>query len=286
MDRTCARHWCFTHNNPEGPPDEFIDKVKDYMTYIVVGQEIGENGTVHLQGYFCLKTKQRLSWIRANICDTAHYEIMRGTPKEASDYCMKDGYYEVHGDLPEAPNVAGGRKRKQEFEEAYDLAKQQKVRDVHPEFQIKFLSALNKIADRELAVQDELDSTCGVWLWGPPRSGKTRYARSEYTENPSDVYLKLPNKWWDHYEGQKVVLMDDMDPSSCKYLVQYMKQWMDRYPFKCEVKGGARDIRPMVFIVTSNYSIDECFPNGHDAEAIRRRCDVIHFNNDFSHSVE
>lgn len=280
MDRLQSRHWCFTLNNPDGPPDEFLDHIKDWVDYGVVGFEQGERGTYHLQGYFCLKVKNRLTWLRAYFSPDAHFEIKRGTPQQAADYCKKDGYFEEFGVLPLEQQVAGGNKRKAEFAEAYSLAKTQKVSDVEPELQIKYLHTLNKIADRELAIKSELDNTCGVWIYGPPGSGKTRFARGNYTERAEDVYLKLPNKWWDHYKGQDVVLMDDVDPTTCKYLVQYFKQWMDRYPFKCEYKGGARDIRPLVFLITSNYSIEECFPGQHDATAIRRRCDVIKFSDD------
>lgn len=281
-----ARHWVFTENNPEGPPDVFIETHKHHMVYIVVGQEVGESDTVHNQGYFYLKKKKRLSWLKNNISEFAHFEVMRGTPAEASAYCQKDGYFFEEGDLPDAPNVAGGRKRKEEFQTAYNLAKEQQVSAIDPEFQIKYLGTLNKIADRELPVTDELDGCSGVWIYGPPGTGKTRYARCNYTNTPAEVYLKLPNKWWDHYKGQKVVLMDDVDPNTCKYLVQYIKTWTDRYPFKCEYKGGARDIRPETFIITSNYSPEECFPGHADCQAVRRRCDVIKFSDDHSFNLE
>jgi len=43
--------------------------------------------------------------------------------------------------------------------------------------------------------------------WGPPGCGKTRLAVSKL---PEDYYLKLPtNKWWDGYQGEKYVLIDD-----------------------------------------------------------------------------
>lgn len=272
-----ARHWCFTLNNPEGPPDEFLEILRPHCEYAVVALEFGESGTGHLQGYFCLITKNRLQWLQNHLSPHAHYEVMRGTPQEASDYCKKDGYFFEMGTLPAHQGAAGGNRRAEQFSNAYTLAASQRVRDVDPEFQIRYLGSLNRIADRELPVGGPLDDTCGVWIWGAPGTGKTQYALSNFTVSWNEVYLKLANKWWDHYQGQRVVLLDDLDPNSGKYLVHHLKQWMDRYPFMAEYKGGSRVIRPCTFIVTSNYSIEDCFPMAVDAEAIRRRCDVIHF---------
>lgn len=39
----------------------------------------------------------------------------------------------------------------------------------------------------------------------------------------------------------------------------HIKQWCDHYPFKANQKGSQLLIRPEKIIVTSNYSIRECF---------------------------
>lgn len=268
-----AKHWCFTLNNPTVTVQEFVENVRqalgEHLQYLCVGNEVGESGTHHFQGYLSLAERRRLSYVRDRVSDQAHWEVSRGTPAQASDYCKKDGDFVEFGELPST----GPQKRAQQFKSAYDLAKAQKVTEVDPEFQIKYFNSLNRIADRELSVVNDLGKTAGLWIWGPPGAGKTKWVLDHYRES---LYHKLPNKWWDHYKGEENVLLDDLDPSGTKYLVQYVKQWTDRYVFKCEYKGGARDIRPLQFIITSNYSIDECF-NPTDARAVRRRCLVMHF---------
>ena len=66
--------------------------------------------------------------------------------------------------------------------------------------------------------------------------------------------------------------MDEMNPSK-GVLVDKLKDWGDRYPFKGEIKGAATDINPGTFflIITANYSIDECFEKEEDKKAIQRR---------------
>lgn len=110
-------------------------------------------------------------------------------------------------------------------------------------------------------------------LW----SSRDRKNKKAWEDNP-DLYVKSINKWWDGYHGQDVVLLDDWDPSHEQFLRQHLKTWADRYPFRAETKGSSMMIRPKKIIVTSNFSINECFSNPEDAAAIRRRFKVTRFD--------
>lgn len=56
------------------------------------------------------------------------------------------------------------------------------------------------------------------WYWGIPESGKTSKAASE---NPL-AYWKNPNKWWDGYNNEEVVIIDDWSPNH-EYLIWHLK---------------------------------------------------------------
>lgn len=112
------------------------------------------------------------------------------------------------------------------------------------------------------------------WIYGDPGVGKTRSVWEKYGRD--GVYIKSLNKWWDGYEDREVVLLDDWDPSM-KCLAFLLKAWADRYPFRAEIKGGSVVIRPKKLVVTSNYSIEQCF-DGPDVEAIKRRFKVVHMS--------
>lgn len=49
----------------------------------------------------------------------------------------------------------------------------------------------------------------------------------------------IEDKWWDGYDGQPVVLMDDFELDSLKDLKHKMKLWADNYGQNFgQVKGG------------------------------------------------
>lgn len=71
------------------------------------------------------------------------------------------------------------------------------------------------------------------------------------------------------------MLIDDWD-KDCKLPAVFLKAWGDRYEFRAETKGSSLTIRPKAIVVTSNWSIRDCFPERQDYEAIERRFRVIH----------
>jgi len=109
-----AKRWCATWNNYtqdeletlylhgtniSHPPCDF--------KYLIFGRETGESGTPHLQGYFELHKKLRLTQIKAIVgFERAHLEVSRGSSLQASDYCKKEGNFEEFGELPPPPGNA------------------------------------------------------------------------------------------------------------------------------------------------------------------------------------
>jgi len=135
-----ARRWVFTLNNPtaeeeiniilhganiEAPPCDF--------KYLIFGRETGESGTPHLQGYFELTKKLRLSQIKTIIgFERTHLETSRGTSKQASDYCKKEGDFEEYGTLPPPPGNAAHFAQLREWVAAQETMPT--IKDVWDEF--------------------------------------------------------------------------------------------------------------------------------------------------------
>lgn len=91
------------------------------------------------------------------------------------------------------------------------------------------------------------------WLTGDPGVGKSRYVKS------FKPYMKAINKWWDGYNNEPDVLIDDWEIDSLEYLHHYIKLWADPFgEIKGEIKGGMATMCYQRLWVTSNYTIEEC----------------------------
>lgn len=95
-----GRAWCFTLNNYTTGDWNFIRAALKDCVYGVVGKEVGESGTPHLQGFVYFEAAKTYSAVKKFFrAPSMHVEGMQGTFKEASEYCMKDGDFFESGRL-------------------------------------------------------------------------------------------------------------------------------------------------------------------------------------------
>lgn len=87
--------WCFTLNNyTEEDCSSIVLTINTYCRYGIVGKEIGESGTPHLQGYIEFNKKSRPIGIFNN--KSIHFEKALGTREQNVDYCSKDEDILIH----------------------------------------------------------------------------------------------------------------------------------------------------------------------------------------------
>jgi hypothetical protein len=141
--------------------------------------------------------------------------------------------------------------KRSDLENAIDTLKQDgmnKLVEEHPEVYVKYSTGLHKLLLMLNANPYEHHDVRGVWIWGPPGTGKSHTARLHDPE----AFLKQQNKWWDGYTGQKTVILDDFDKQGA-CLGHYLKIWADKYACSGEFKGGTVHLHHRNFIITSNY---------------------------------
>lgn len=260
-----SKYWCFTLNNYTEQEYNYIIGLP--LEYIVVGREVGLEKTPHLQGYLVTKQRKRFNQIKEMV-PRAHIERALGTPEENKKYCMKEGDYVEIGTLP----ITKGEATKRKWEEIRDHAKNGDFDKIEPEILVKHYNNLKKIKyDNQVFMLEPIPGLINEWIYGPTGSGKSKAAREE---NPI-FYNKSCNKWWDGYNNEPVVIIDDFDTSH-HVLGHHLKIWGDHYSFNAEVKGGALHIRPQKIIITSNYHPAEIFKDKNILDPILRRYQIIH----------
>lgn len=270
-----SRGWCFTINNPNDTDRQQVETLKGLSVYLIVGREVGSEGTAHLQGYCYFQNAKAASTLK-RLLSRAHLEAAKGSPEQNRQYCSKDGDYEEHGTCP-ASQKRKGELSEELWELSWKLAKEGRIEEIHPSIRIRHLRTLEYVSNRYGRTPPEnLDNVCGLWYYGAPGTGKSTAARNisldQYGTQPFD---KPQSKWWCGYTDQPVILIDDLDTA---VLGHYLKRWADKYPFPAEYKGGSMVIRPKLVIVTSNYTIDELFnADGQMRDALKRRFATTHF---------
>lgn len=107
----------------------------------------------------------------------------------------------------------------------------------------------------------DYDACRGIWIWGCSGAGKSWAARNEFGQ----FFLKSQSKWWDGYQGEPTVIIDDLDFDGGDKLGHYLKIWADKYACTGETKGGTIPLNHERLIVTNNYSIEDIFGADRDS---------------------
>lgn len=273
-------NWVFTFNyGGEDQPssDEataFFDALCDQAVYACCGDETAPTtGQKHLQGYVQLKRKRRLGELKKfRYAQRVHWEPARGDSESNRDYCKKEGSFKEFGQVRV---TNGGKRERLRWGDALRAIKDDKIDDIHPQILISHTRNIETLCKRYRPLpKDLLPGTTHFWVYGPTGTGKSRAAREEFEHN---FYDKMQNKWWDHYNGESNVLIDDLGRDVARKLTNHLKRWLDMYRFPSESKGSvSAGTRPQKFIITSNWHPAQIWTDPEDLEPILRRVEVIY----------
>jgi hypothetical protein len=243
----------------------------DSASYAIIGREVGEQGTPHLQGYVRFTKPYRFSTITGKYLIRCHVEVSRGSARQNRTYCSKSGDFEEFGTLPPegkatrddlalrfAASASDGRGGIARFAEEQPAA--------------WYFSGHNLLRNYWcLQTPPDRPSITALWLHGRPGVGKSRRAHEELP----GAYIKDPRtKWWNGYLGEVDVIIDDFGKNGID--INHLLRWFDRYKCTVENKGGMQPLHATRFIVTSNFSPEEVYtdnllvPHPQTAALLRR----------------
>ena len=127
-----SQGWCFTLNNHTD--EERVKLLATDCKYVIIGDEVGESGTPHLQGFIYFEARKSLKQVK-KLNGKSHWEMTKGSIDQNIEYCSKDGKFEERGIKPMSQKRKGDEGRKS-IEERWELAKRGKFEELPPE-QIK-----------------------------------------------------------------------------------------------------------------------------------------------------
>jgi len=248
------RRVVFTLNN--WTSTEYASLVQWKPTWLVVGKEVGEDGTPHLQGAAILGSQMTMTQLKKLPgLARAHFEPMMGTPQHSLTYCSKqDQAAYTFGTMP-SPG------KRNDLEACYtslkDGATMRQLADEHGVEVIKYSKGL--MITRSLLVEPRVEPPKVFWIFGPTGLGKTRAAVDLAVNRFGGEYWMSPGglQWFDGYDGQSVAILDDFRGKHCSF--PFLLRLLDRYPFRVPFKGGYVEWTPRVIIITCPYSPREIF---------------------------
>jgi len=264
-----SRCFAFTWNNYTDESEDCL-KALEYK-YLLYGKEVGESGTPHLQGMITFNNQRSLKAVIKQL-KGCHVEQAKDAVALA-EYCKKDGDIYEDGDAPIRPED-GGKIEQERWKRARELATSGNMEEIDDDMYIRYYSTFKKIKADHMVIPASIATLDFHWFCGPSGSGKSKTARDLYP----DAYIKNSNKWWDGYTGQDAVIIEEWDPSQKDWGSSFLKKWCDHYAFNAEVKGGTLMARPKTIVITSNYTIKDCFPDARDWEPLERRFTVREFS--------
>ncbi len=314
-----AKNWCFTDNNKHATPEDIQNAAEEFdnLTYICFGSE-GEqpDKTEHWQGYAQLKKRIRLTGLQKAFPFGWHWEISRGTPTEARDYCYKEcGEEELHeiGDFKEAGK--GSRTDIHSVVKAIQEGTNHNHTSIQmDEFRILSNSSnhnpqtttpigathmdlvhdypvqlvkwrgglLNYMADLKGDSLPEIRDVKVMVYWGTTGTGKTTMA----VDHPScyKMYgIDMAKDWWCSYNGETRLVIDEWYPAAC-HIGQLLKL-LDKFKKILPIKNSHKFAEWNQVIITTNIEWPgNVYTKARQVhrEALFRRIDnVVHFTKDW-----
>lgn len=273
------RRFVFTWNNY---PLDYESKLYSLgANYLVAGTEVAPStGTKHIQGYCEMKKQYRIGEFAKLVWETTCINGNRSTgiSKFEPAIASADDNYKYCTKECENPYEYGEKStagKRNDIKMVRDLLKQGKgmktiVESVDSYQAMRSGELMLKYIEKK---REHTDDFKVVWIYGLSGTGKTYMTRKEHPE----AYVHTgDSKWWDGYDGEDEVIIDDMRSNFCKFST-FLKM-LQPQPYRVEYKGGSRELLATKFYITSCYSPIEMYEGiSENRSQFYRRIDQIEY---------
>jgi len=221
-----------------------------------------DSGKNHFQGYARFAKRVAFNAIKAKF-PTMHLERCKGNELSNIAYCSKSAS-RLAGPWEKGNRAAPGKRN--------DLAI---VRDLVASGSTMGEICLNEEASSYQALRaaeimmrykkpKSRDPVKVYWYHGSTGSGKTY---SVWEEHPDLWVCSDTLHWFDGYDGEDVVLIDDFRPRFCSF--EWLLRVLDQYKLKVPIKGSFTSFYPTKIYITCPYSPEECYKARSDEDVFQ-----------------
>lgn len=245
-----VRSWCFTENNYEGLPD-----MPSLATYLVYQEEVGEEFTPHLQGFVHYSQPRSLAQMRLDF-PGSHLSPARDVAGSIA-YCQKEEGRLGGPYLFGTPPGQGVRTDLMNVKRSIDEgASDEKLWEEHFSNMVRYNKGINMYKSIKHNSIQRTWKTRTLLICGPAGKQKSTLASLLAPYLGSSVYYVPESKasgiYFDGYDGQEVVILDEMDGNRMKPTL--FNLIADKFSATVPVTARpAVNWCPRVLIVISNY---------------------------------
>jgi len=273
-----SRAWILTQRASDMPQEKLQDLLKKYV-YIAQlerGEQGGEQGFEHYQIYIENVQVIRFSTLK-NLLPTAHIEQRKGTRQEAFNYVTKlhtrIGEPFGNGDIVLIEESGARNDWRTIIDRVYDGATKRDIRSEFPTQATMYKRRLDELFNtvREERFMYEWRNVEVVYIYGAPRTGKTRYVSDNYGYGNfyrmTDYGDKFGTKErFDNYDGEDVILFEEF---VSQIPLSNMLTYLEGHPLRLPARNhNIVACYTKVFIV-SNLPLEVQYKNIREEQPIR-----------------
>lgn len=271
----------------------YADDKKPYRSILIGGWELSKSKTKHCHVLVTFNNARKQHQVAGALClkdvpiyitpkiDCSIHDLEQHHVKTRSKIGERIllQYPDNHVKLEDDIEQEVSKKRKaSDMAAVLELAERgefDKIKRDHPGLWLTNMQKIKAHCKRQKTVSDPTMLE-HFWIHGPSGTGKTLSVTLLFP----NAYIRDPtSKYYEGYVDQKQIVLSDFDGKCLHAMgINKLKTMCDPSGFNIEIKYGGGDMVKAQIIVTSQYTIDECFEQNHrdwysdqDVIAVKRR---------------
>lgn len=220
----------------ERPFFKNADCIRNYITglstfkYSCFQIEKGGNcATEHIQGFITLKNPMTWSTFK-NFFPCSHFNKCISSNKDCRKYCSKE---DTRVDGPFEDGEFAEERCRTDIKQFLDMVKlgidEEEIQTLFPNLYLREFNKIEKIRNKSIfnEFKTKYRKVEVVYIYGPPRCGKTRYINNLYGYGnfySVTTYNKGP---FDNYNGEKIIVFDEYES---QFNISQFNMMLDGHP--------------------------------------------------------